>query len=309
MRLGAHVSIEGSFAEAPRRALELGCECFQIFAGPPRLWGRAAPGAEEAEEFRRLVRERDLHPVVVHAGYLAHLASRRSEVARRARRLCREELEIARELGAQYYVVHAGSAAGRSPSEVAEVLAEELSALAGADGPMVLVENTASAASSIGSRFEDLGALMERLDRGRFGVAFDPAHAVGAGYDLSTAPGVAKALSALYRSVGRTRVRLVHANDSRALPGSGRDLHEAVGRGAVGEEGFRALLADATLSGLPFILETPLRRPGDDARNLAALRRLAGASVGRRRAGRVRSSGPRVQGQAGEACQRSRGRQ
>ena len=99
----------------------------------------------------------------------------------------------------------------------------------------------------------------------------------------STAEAVGQSLRRIYRAVGRRRIRIVHANDSRAAVGSGRDLHEHIGRGHVGREGFAALMADRTLARVPFILETPVDRPGDDKRNLARLKRLAKAAAGSRR--------------------------
>lgn len=276
MRIGIHVSITGAFSEAPRRASELGCECFQIFAGPPRSRLREPPSRHEAKEFKRLVLELDLHPVVVHAGYLVHLASAKRSVAQMSLRLCQKELEIARELDADYYVIHTGSSAGRSRAEAMKILTNALVSLAG-ERPTILLENTAGFQGSIGSRFEEMAELLDSLgSTGRFGMVFDSAHAIGAGYDLSGSSAVRRTLSALFKAVGRERIMLVHANDSRAELGSGRDLHEAIGRGAIGASGFRALLADRTLSKLPFILETPIRRPQDDAKNLARLRQLAG---------------------------------
>ena len=95
MRFGVHVSIQGSIAEAPRRALELGRDCFQMSAGPPRNWRRRLPGAAEVERFRSLLKEHDLRPVAVHAGYLVHLVSPKRRVARGSAQLLRKEVEIA----------------------------------------------------------------------------------------------------------------------------------------------------------------------------------------------------------------------
>ena len=281
MRFGLHVSIAGGVARAPERAAGLGCDCFQVFAGPPRSRARATPSPAEVEEFRRLVRKFGLSPVVVHAGYLLHLVSPRPEVARASRALLARELEIARLLGVDFYILHPGSA-GDSREKSVDALARTLSEVTGDssadDSPAVLIENSAHRSSGIGARFEELDEILGRLGGGdRYGVCFDTAHAVGAGYDLASGAGVRRTVAELFDAVGPKAVRLIHANDSRAPAGSGRDLHERVGAGAVGREGFRALLAEERLLGLPFILETPVDRPGDDRRNLATLRRLAGA--------------------------------
>jgi len=285
VRLGMHVSIEGSFAEAARRAKALKCECFQIFAGPPRNYSRRKPSRDECEEFSGLVCEHDLRPVVVHAGYLLHLLSKNPRVAKRSRGLMDAELAVASALRADFYVIHPGSA-GEDRARSLNVLHEALSGLP-AGGPVILLENSALSGTGVGADLRELGEVARRLDRNataRFGIALDTAHAVGAGYDLSTKEAVGRSLGRIYRAVGRRRVRIVHANDSRVPVGSGRDLHEHIGRGHVGREGFVALMADRTLARAPFILETPIDRPGDDKRNLARLRRLAKAAGSRRRA-------------------------
>lgn len=294
MRLGLHVSMEGSFAEAARRARALGCDCFQIFAGPPRSFSRRIPSPAEVSEFRGLVREHALRPVVVHAGYLLHIISPKPGVAEGSRELMLRELEVAAALGADFYIIHLGSAGGdrtRAVDSLAGALARAPDL-----GPAILLENSAHRVTGVGADFRELGGLARRLDRegrARFGVAFDTAHAVGAGYDLSGADAVRASLRRIFRAVGRRRVRVVHANDSRAALGSGRDLHEHVGRGRVGASGFRAILADRTLARVPFILETPVDSPGDDRRNLARLRRLAAEAAGTVRPGRRKGTGGR----------------
>jgi deoxyribonuclease-4 len=288
MRFGVHVSIAGSFAEAARRAKALACDCFQIFAGPPRNFRRRMPSAGEAREFRALVGEHDLRPVVVHAGYLVHLLSAKPKVAASSRDLMAREYDVAAALGAEYYVMHPGSAGG-DRSKSLDVLCEALEGIASHSGrgPMILLENSAHVKGGVGARFEEFGLILRRLgDDKRYGAALDTAHAVGAGYDLSTQDAVAKSLGRIFRAVGRRRVKLVHANDSRVPLGSGRDIHEHVGRGSIGAAGFRALVADRTLARVPFILETPVDRPGDDRRNLAALRKFAGAARPRRPRGK-----------------------
>jgi deoxyribonuclease-4 len=278
VRFGVHVSIQGSFAEAPRRAAELGCDCFQIFAGPPRNWTRRVPRPGEADRFREERAVRGLSPVVVHAGYLLHLVSRRRRVARASRVLFRRELEIAAILGADYYVMHLGSG-GASREAALEALAGAI-AEAPEGGPVILLENSASLRSAVGARFEDIAELLRRLGgRGRHGVALDTAHAVGAGYDLTSSAAASGTLRKILRTVGAGRVKLVHANDARVPLGSGRDRHEGIGKGTIGREGFRSILADRRLRKLPFILETPVERAGDDRRNLALIRRLSREAV------------------------------
>jgi deoxyribonuclease-4 len=72
---------------------------------------------------------------------------------------------------------------------------------------------------------------------------------------------------------------VIHVNDSKAALGSRVDRHEHVGKGKIGLEAFRRILNHTLLSSCAFILETPIDRPGDDKRNVAALWKLVGRTV------------------------------
>jgi deoxyribonuclease-4 len=116
--------------------------------------------------------------------------------------------------------------------------------------------------------------LFEALEHhARLGVCLDTCHAFAAGHDL-TAPGeVRRMLNRLVRVVGRDRLRLVHANDSRDPVGSGRDRHTNIGAGVIGIEPFAELFRHPATRGVPVIVETP----GDvdtHTKDLATLRAL-----------------------------------
>jgi hypothetical protein len=75
------------------------------------------------------------------------------------------------------------------------------------------------------------------------------------------------------------RVRVVHVNDSRTALGSRVDRHEHIGKGKIGIKALGRILNHPLLAGRAFILETPIEKPGDDKRNVAALWRLTGRVV------------------------------
>ena len=49
----------------------------------------------------------------------------------------------------------------------------------------------------------------------------------------------------------------MHINDSKKGVGSRVDRHESLGKGAIGENFFRMLMADPRMDNIPLILETP----------------------------------------------------
>src|SRR5690606_30115311 len=134
-------------------------------------------------------------------------------------------LRRGRAIGALGVVVHTGSATGGRPREVALAqvrertlpLLEEL----GEDDPWLLLEPTAGQGSSLCSRAEDLEPYVEALERHpRLGVCLDTCHAFAAGHDLTVPGGVAALLEEVVARVGPGRLRLIHANDSKAPSGA-----------------------------------------------------------------------------------------
>jgi deoxyribonuclease-4 len=140
----------------------------------------------------------------------------------------------------------------------------------------VLLENTAGQGSAIGQRFEELAGIVARsAHAARLGVCFDTCHAFAAGYELRDRRAYRATLAAFDRTVGLARLGAFHLNDSRAALGARVDRHAHIGRGQLGLEPFRLLLADPRFRGLPMVLET---HKGDDLAedrvNLAVLRAM-----------------------------------
>ena len=81
-------------------------------------------------------------------------------------------------------------------------------------------------------------------------------------------------LQHLDATIGLNHVKVWHCNDAKAARGSKLDRHQQIGRGMIGTETFRVLLNDLRLAHAAFIAETPIERPGDDRRNVDALKRL-----------------------------------
>jgi deoxyribonuclease-4 len=68
-----------------------------------------------------------------------------------------------------------------------------------------------------------------------------------------------------------------HCNDAKAARASKLDRHQHIGKGSIGYEPFRRLLNDSRLAHAAFVAETPIDHPGDDRKNVAALKRLVTA--------------------------------
>jgi deoxyribonuclease-4 len=274
-RLGLHLPIAGGLQNALLKARELGCDTVQIFSRNPRGWMARALTDEEIERFRAVRAETEISPVVVHCNYLVNLASGNHEILTKSRASFREEVERAVQLGADYLVVHPGSAKGSCKEDAIRTCAESLrTACEGiALGSFrILLENTAGQGECIGHRFEHLREIIEACKELRLGVCFDTAHAFTAGYDVREADGLLATLESLERNVSLKQVRAIHFNDSKAAYNSRVDRHWHIGLGHIGLEALRRLARHPRLSHAAFLLETPQDEAGDDVRNLHALR-------------------------------------
>jgi len=105
----------------------------------------------------------------------------------------------------------------------------------------------------------------------------DTAHTFASGYDLRTQQGLEQMVDEVDRFVGLKRLKVIHANDSKADLNSSVDRHADIGKGLLGEAAFERLLAHPQLAEMAWVLEVPgADKKGPDEPNVRALKRLAG---------------------------------
>jgi deoxyribonuclease-4 len=247
----------------------------QIFSRNPRGWKAKQLTETDISLFHQTRRQTAISPVIIHANYLINLAAADSEMLNKSRESFREEIERALLLKADYLVVHPGSSRGACETNGLVTCAESLRvSTSGLDlGSLkILLENTAGQGECIGHRFEHLRDLIAASPEVPLGVCLDTAHAFTAGYDIREEDGFEATIQALQHTVGTKLVRAVHFNDSRAQYYSRVDRHWHIGQGYIGREALRRFVRHPKLAHAAFILETPVDEPGDDVRNVDALR-------------------------------------
>ncbi len=277
LKIGFHVSIIGRIDEAVDRAVEIGCNTFQIFTRNPRSWTAEKLKPNEVEAFIEKVEKYDMQPVFAHMPYLVNLASPRKNIYFLSVKTLKTELERCKVLRIPYLVTHLGSHLGSGKNEgfkrIIQAIDDTYSSLD--EGVMLLLENTAGTRNSMGGSFEDIKYILDNLSSPDLvGVCFDTAHGYAAGYDLRTQAAVQETIRRFDDTIGFEKLRLVHLNDSRGGLGSHIDRHEHIGLGMIGEDGFRAILR-SRLSRLPMIMETPIDDRRSDVENLLKVLELA----------------------------------
>lgn len=277
--VGVHVPVAGGLANGGLAyARDVGAEAIQVFLSNPRGWARSAGDPKQDDDFRTGCAQAKM-PTFVHAPYLVNLGSPTPATLENSLASLRHALTRACAIGARGVVVHAGSAVTPSSKPVALAqLREHVLPLLDEmpeDGPDLLIEPTAGAGQSLAATVDELGTYLTTLDsHPRLGVCLDTCHVFAAGHDLAAPGGVRATLNALVRAVGRGRLKLIHANDSKDPLGSNRDNHERVGKGKIGAEPFAELFRHPATRGVPVVLETPGKAPEhrEDLGLLKALR-------------------------------------
>jgi len=278
--LGFHVSISGSVDLAVDRALEMGCTTFQIFTRNPRGWAFKPLDEGQAQLFREKRSKAGYQKVVAHMPYLPNLAASIKPHQKQSRASLKAEVARCSILKVDYLVAHIGSHMGEGTMEgVKNVIGACNEALEANPGDTVLlVETMAGQSHSVGSRFEELKLILDGVRQSqRMGVCLDSCHVFAAGFDLSNKPAVERTMGLFDDIVGKDRLKVVHLNDSMGPVGSGLDRHEYVGKGQIGEKGFRAFLHYGDVAKLPLIMEVPVEEKTQYEENLKMARRLVGA--------------------------------
>ncbi|MFF7727906.1 deoxyribonuclease IV [Streptomyces sp. NPDC008001] len=280
--VGGHVPVAGGLAKTGLAyAREIGAETLQVFVANPRGWATPDGNPRQDEEFRAACAEESL-PVWVHAPYLINFGSHTAATVELSAESLRHSLRRGRGIGARGVVVHTGSATGGRPrrtalEQVHERLLPLLDELTHDDDPWLLLEPTAGQGASLCSLVEDLGPYFEALEHHpKLGVCLDTCHVFAAGHDLAEPGGMKRTLDDLVSVVGEGRLKLIHANDSKAAVGAHLDRHENIGAGHIGADPFGELFRHPATEGVPLTIETPGGKEGH-AGDVARLKDLRAA--------------------------------
>ncbi|MGD0395626.1 MAG: deoxyribonuclease IV [Nitrososphaerales archaeon] len=277
--IGFHISIERSLDLAFDRAQEIGCTTFQIFTRNPRTWRFKPLEKDQTETFRDKRKRLGFRFLVAHMPYLPNLASPEKVTMKTSRLSLNEEVKRCDALGIDYLVTHLGSHLGGGAMLGVKNVSDAVNhALASSDGSaIILLENMAGQKNSVGSRFEELRLILDRVKKGeRVGVCLDTCHAFASGFDLSGPESVRQSMAIFKDSVGYERIKVVHLNDSKGALGSNLDRHENIGKGKIGMKGMNAFLQYKGVAERPLIMETPY----DDLKGMRQSLSLARSLLG-----------------------------
>lgn len=274
-RIGGHLSTKGGVDQAVIRAHDIGANALQVFSGSPRMWRRTSLDKIDAKAIHQAQEKYDVTPIFTHALYLVNLASDNSELIWKSINALQHDLEFDAHLGGAGVIVHLGSHQGRGWEAVKQDLVKHIQAVL-QDTPAnstLLIENSAGQKGKIASDLTEIRWLLDQLKSPRVGWCFDTCHGYAASYSLTG--GDKDALQVMKDLELLSALKCLHVNDSRDPAGSGRDRHQNIGEGEIGNDALKVFLNNPEFKDIPFITEVPgIEGDGPDAENISRLKSL-----------------------------------
>lgn len=257
LNIGCHLTISKGYLHMGEEALSIGANTFQYFSRNPRGGSVRAFDPADAAALISLTEAHGFAPLLTHAPYTLNPCAAVDRTLEFAHTVLREDLQRLEALPGGMYNLHPGSHVGQGAAVAIDKIAESLNqAMFDGMHTTVLLETMTGKGSEIGGRFEELRAIIDRVERSDYiGVCFDTCHVHDAGYDIvNNLDGV---LTEFDRVIGLNRLRAIHINDSKNPLGSKKDRHERIGAGFIGTDAFARIVRHPALRDLPFYLETP----------------------------------------------------
>lgn len=240
-----------------KTALAIGADTFAFFTRNPRGSRAKAIDPKDVEKFQALWAPNRSIPLVAHAPYTLNPASSKEDVRTFARETIGDDLVKMEAIPGNYYNMHPGNHLGQGTDTGIQLISDCLNAvLPRAEHTTLLLETMAGKGTEVGRTFEELRAIIDRLELPeKVGVCLDTCHVWDGGYDIvSNLDGV---LETFDRVLGLDRLKAIHLNDSKNSLGAHKDRHEKLGLGCIGLEALERVVNHPAFRDLPFILETP----------------------------------------------------
>lgn len=255
--IGCHLSCSRGFTAMERDAERIGATTFQFFTRNPRGSSVKALDLEDIREFLKRKEEKGLGTLVAHAPYTLNACSADEKVREFARNTMADDLERLEHTPGNVYNFHPGSHVKQGTETGIRLIAETLNAILKPEqSTIVLLETMAGKGSEVGSRFEELREILDRVELSeKMGVCLDTCHVWDGGYDI--AGDLDGVLTEFDRIVGLSRLKAVHLNDSMNPLGARKDRHARIGEGHIGLDALVRVVNHPALRELPFCLETP----------------------------------------------------
>ena len=260
--VGVHVSAANGLHNAIINAHELGCNSFSFFLKNQRTWNFSPIKPKTVDDFKSHMKsyKYEYQHVIPHGSYLINLGNKDAEKREKSYKTFIDDLKRCEMLDIELYNFHPGSTVGECSFDDAIYTISECinNAIEETSKVIIVIENMAGQGHVVGSKFEELAQIIERIhDKSRIGICIDTCHAFAAGYDLRTEDSFKKVFKKFDDIIGFKYLKALHLNDSKGNLGCRLDKHENLGKGKIGLECFKLIMNDKRFENIPLIIETP----------------------------------------------------
>lgn len=251
------MSASNGYVHMAEETLSIGANTFQFFTRNPR-GGRAKDiGLEDVSAFLEIAKQNSFVEIMAHAPYTLNPCAREERIRNFTLEIMKDDLARMEYTPSNYYNIHPGNHMGQGVERGVDLVVRLLNEiLTSKQTTVVLLETMAGKGTEVGSRFEELRAIIGRVElEAKLGVCLDTCHIYDAGYDIvNDLDGVLEEFDEI---IGLDRLLAIHLNDSKNPFASHKDRHEKIGQGSLGIEVLARVINHKKLRHLPFFLETP----------------------------------------------------
>lgn len=255
--IGCHLSASKGFLHMGKEAVSLGANTFQFFTRNPRGFAAKELDVDDAKAFVEFWKDNNGGKIVAHAPYTLNACSADEHTRELANMIMSDDLARMENIPGNYYNFHPGSHVKQGVEIGTDYIVNLLNSIIKPEqSTVVLLETMAGKGSEIGRTFEEIRAIMDRVEcKDKIGVCLDTCHIFDGGYDIvNNLDGVFEEFD---KVIGLSRLYAVHLNDSKNILGSHKDRHELIGEGNIGLDTITAFINHPAVQGLPTVLETP----------------------------------------------------
>ena len=237
--------------------MKIGANTFAFFTRNPRGGKAKEIDPEDVKALREIMEKEGFGKLVAHAPYTLNPCSATEKTREFAKMAMTDDLARMEYLPGNYYNFHPGSHVGQGADKGIEMIADLLNEVLRPDQTTtVLLETMAGKGSEVGGTFEEVAAIIDKVElKDKIGVCLDTCHVSDGGYDITN--DLEGVLAEFDRIIGLNKLKALHINDSKNPLGAKKDRHACIGDGYLGTDTIVSVLSYPKLQGLPCILETP----------------------------------------------------
>ena len=257
LKIGCHLSTSKGYEAMGKQAIAIRANTFQFFTRNPRGGKAKEINEVDLQKFLEYSKQNQISIILAHAPYTLNACSKDPEIREFAIEMMEDDLRRMERTPGNLYNFHPGSHVSQGVEVGISYIVTMLNKLLKEEQTTtVLLETMAGKGSEVGSKFEELQAIIEQVQlKDKIGVCLDTCHVYDAGYDIvGDLDGV---LEEFDRVIGLDKLKAIHLNDSKNPFESHKDRHEKIGEGAIGAEAIKRIINHEKLKDLPFFLETP----------------------------------------------------